>query len=212
MHYVISLEHQVKNPELAAQFFIDTLGFYQTGKDGYPFFLENGSLSVNLVQGESHDLTLTLQCSDVEKDCLVLLKDPDVHLLQEITQTDHRIHCALQCNHGIRLILNKILNEDDLDILLPLPSSLAWDEKTDLNIRRILRMVPLGFRKSARQRITDKAEYDSVEQGSLMVNESLAMQTMVAITPAFQIRALMEVMNDEGIDSSLYIDASSIED
>lgn len=212
MHYVISLHHQVENPERTAQFFINTLGFYHAEKDGYALFLENGSVTIHLEKGETRDLSLTLQCSHIEKDCQALLEDPNITLIQDITRTDNRIHCQLQCRDGIHLILNKILNEDDLEILIPLPSSLVWDEATDLRIRRILRMVPLGFRESARKRITEKAEYDSVEQGLLMVSESIALHSMVAITPAFQIRALMELLINEGIDSSLYIDASSIED
>jgi len=212
MFYVVGVRHPVENMVLATQFFSQDLGFYPVKKEGYHSWLENGSMCITLEEGEPQHLMLELQCPDVEIEYQRLIKKhPNIRTLQAVQQVDTRIDCRVACPHGLTLILAKTLNEDDLNLLLPLPSTLVWDEAVDLRTRRILRSVPLGFRDSARKRVTERAEYAAVEKGLLAVGEAEAMHSMVAITPAFQHRALMENMQDEGINSDLYLDASKIE-
>jgi len=211
MHYVIAFKHQVNDPQQTVRFFVKYLGFQAPEKEGYPFYVENGATSIIFEQGEPQTLLLELQCNHVEKEAQNLLQHTDITCLQNTQQHDNRIECRLQCRDNIQLHLTKVLNEDDLDLLLPLPKSLVWNEKTEMQIRRMLRLVPLGFRESARQRVTEKAEYMAVEQGELMVDESCAMKSIVTITPQFQHRALMESMQHEGINDTLYLDINKIE-
>jgi len=205
MHFAIATRLYVPNPEAAAQCLKNHLGFQIEYRTAYGWWAENGSVAVILQASDMTHALLEVQCSDIKNDAASLLQHSDIHAVSDMRQEGNRIEQTLQCDCGITLVLSKALSEDDMDELIPLPASLAWDEKVDEQSRRMLRIVPLSFREKARLQITERAEYIAVEQGELCVQENHAMQAFVDITLDFQYQALSDAMQQEGIDANHYM-------
>lgn len=205
MQFAVASYLSVPQPETAAHFLKDALKFHIEYRPGYGWWAENGAVNLILQEGKCEHAILEIQCSNIEQDSAQLLARPDIHALTDIQQQENRIEQTLATDCGITLKLSKILNEDDMGELVPLPSTLPWDEQTDLHTRRILRIVPLSFREKARQQVTQRAEYLAVEAGQLHVQQDHAMQAFVDITLDFQYQALFDAMQKEGIDASAYM-------
>ncbi len=205
MQFAIATYLNIRNPETAASFLEDALDFKIAYKAGYGWWAENGAVTIILQESTTDNATIEVQCTHIEKDSACLLQRPDVQALTDIQQNQNRVEQQLICDCGILLRLSKVLNEDEMGELLPLPSSLPWDNKTDEITRRILRIAPLSFREKARERVTQRAEYIAVESGSLMVQEAHAMQAFVDITLDFQHQTLFDAMQQESIDASTYM-------
>jgi len=205
MQFAIATYLSTPNPETTAHFLKDALHFQVEYRSGYGWWVENGSVTMILQKGNADYAILEVECTHIENDSKQLLQRSDIQALTDIQQQHNRIEQQLRCDCGILLRLAKVLNEDDMGELLPLPTSLAWDTQTDLSTRRILRVVPLSFRENVRHQITERAEYIAVEQGELCVQESHAMQAFVEVTLDFQYQALFDGMLKEGIDAAYYM-------
>jgi len=205
MQFAIATRLAVPDPKATADFLKDALTFQAEYKDGYGWWLENGAITIILEQGNTATPTLEVQCTDIERDRAALLQRPDIQAIKPISQQGNRIEQLLHSDCGINLMLSKVLDEDEMGELLPLPTSLAWDEQVDIKTRKILRIVPLSFRDTARQRIAERAEYLCVEAGELCVQLPHAMQAFVDITLDFQYQALFDAMQKEGIDAEYYM-------
>ncbi|MDQ6979301.1 MAG: hypothetical protein Q9M09_03875, partial [Mariprofundaceae bacterium] len=105
---------------------------------------------------------------------------------------------------GLCLYLCRALNEDEMGDLLPLPVNIPWDVEVDAMVRRVLRIVPVDFRIKARQRVTERAEYLTLELGQLLVGEAEAVQALQDMTLDFQQRSLYEALRDEGLAVEQY--------
>ncbi|MDQ6954634.1 MAG: hypothetical protein Q9M20_04245 [Mariprofundaceae bacterium] len=205
MQFAIATHIRLAKPETAAHFLKDALGFDIEFRQGYGWWAENGSITLILQEGLDNIPMIEVQCTDIENDSAALLQRPDIQALSERNQQGNRIEHRLISDCGITLLLSKVLNEDDMGELLKLPTTLAWDEQTALQTRRILRIAPLSFRKSARQRVTERAEYLAIEAGDLCVQHAHAMQSFLDITLNFQYEALFDAMREEGIDPAPYM-------
>ena len=205
MQFAIATYLNVHNPEAAARFLEAALNFKVEYKSGYGWWAENGAISIILQKGDSKDALIEVQCSNIENDSAPLLARSDIKAFTSIQQQKNRIEQTLIADCGITLKLSKVLNEDEMGELIELPSTLPWDEQTDLHTRRILRVAPLSFREKAREQVTQRAEYLAVEAGVLHVQEEHAMQAFVDITLDFQYQALFDAIQKEGIDASTYL-------
>jgi len=205
MQFAVATYLNTPNPESTAIFLKNALNFQIEYRSSYGWWVENGSVTIILQAGNANNPCIEIQCTHIETDSEHLLQRPDIQAMTAIQQHQNRIEQQLLCDCGIILRLSKVLNEDEMGELLSLPSSLPWDNKTDVCTRRILRIVPLSFREKARERVTQRAEYIAVEAGSLMVQETHAMQAFVEITLDFQYQALFDAMQQEGIHAITYM-------
>ena len=204
MFFAIASYMHVANPEHAADFLQQRLGFQCQYKDGRGWCAENGAMSLVLQQGDSAHSILEVESSNPEEDAQKLMAFDDIHADGALERHGRRIQQALIADCGIRLLLSHILTEDDLNELPELPCQLPWDEQAKLHTQRILRIVPLCFRDKARERVTERAEYLAVAAGGLTVDEPQAMQALVDSALSFQYESVYEAMQDEGIDPSPY--------
>jgi len=206
MHFAIAVRLNLTRPEAVATFLNNALGFRIEYRPADGWWVENGSITLVLQQKDNVATPIIeVQCTQIEHDSATLLQRSDIQAMTTIQQRDNRIEQFLVCDCGITLLLSKVLNEDEMHALLPLPTSLPWHEQTELQTRRILRIVPLSFRDKARQRVTERAEYLAVEAGDLCVQHEHAMQAFLDITLNFQYEALFDAMRKEGINPEPYM-------
>jgi len=203
MFYATAVCASVPDPERATRFLTDVLHFTCEMRGDY-WWASNGSMAVLLQPGEG-PAKLYLQCTDVAADAARLLTYDAVregkHPLQ---QCGNLLWQSLDTDCGLRLYLCRALNEDEMGELLPLPVNMPWDDVVNLMVRRVLRIVPVDFRTKARQRVTERAEYLTLEQGQLLVEEREAVRALQDATLDFQQRSLYEALRDEGITVSDY--------
>jgi len=198
MFYATAVCLSVPDPERAIRFLTDVLHFNCEMRGDY-WWASNGSMAVLLQPGDG-PAKLYLQCTDVAADAARLLacgsvsegKDP-------LQQCGNLLWQSLNTDCGLCLYLCRALNEDEMGDLLPLPVNIPWDDVVDGMVRRVLRIVPVDFRIKARQRVTERAEYLTLEQGKLLVGEGEAVQALQDMTLDFQQRSLYEALRDEGI-------------
>jgi hypothetical protein len=185
------------------KFLTDVLHFNGDKRGDY-WWASNDSMAALLQPGEG-PAKLYLQCTDVAADAARLLANPSVregkHPLQ---QCGNLLWQSLDTDCGLCLYLCRALNEDEMGELLPLPANIPWDDAVDAMVRRVLRIVPVDFRTKARQRVTERAEYLTLEQGALLVDEAAAVRALQDITLDFQQRSLYEALRDEGVTVSHY--------
>ncbi len=208
MFFAIASYMDVPNPEQAAAFLEQRLGFQCQYKEGYGWCAENGAVCLVLQQGDGAHAILELSSGNPEEDAQLLMEHDDIHADGELEQHGRRIQQCLIADCGIRLRLSRVLTEDDLGELPELPCQLPWDDDAKLHTQRILRIVPLCFRDKARERVTERAEYLAVSEGLLMVEETQAMQSLVDSALDFQYESVYDAMLEEGIDSTPYQVAS----
>jgi len=210
MFYAIAVTFPTPQPEQSAQFLKNRLDFNIKYED-HSWWAENGSTSLHLTQGTSSSV-LEIQCSDIVSDSSQLLAFPELEALTEIISNYHQLYQELQCDCGFKLYLTKILNEDERDELIPLTTTLPWDGTTKEQVQRILRITPLAFRDSARKKVTERAEYITVEGGGLTVGPAQAMKALVEVTLKFQHPTLYKAMLKENIDALQYLNPKSWEE
>jgi len=159
----------------------------------------NGSMAILLQPGDG-PAKLYLQCTDVAADAARLLAYNSVSEGKDsLQQCGNLLWQSLNTDCGLCLYLCRALNEDEMGDLLALPANIPWDDVVDGMVRRVLRIVPVDFRIKARQRVTERAEYLTLEQGKLLVDEAEAVQALQDMTLDFQQRSLYEALQEEGI-------------
>ena len=205
MRWLRAIVLLLPDPDAAVKLFTEAFEFSVEEQPDGRRRLENGAISLVVGHGEGPPYELEVSCDDAAAEGQRLLVLEGVSAAGPITRKDHCIEQRLLCACGVVLMLNQTLDEDDRDELLPLPTSLEWEETVDVCVRRMLRWVPIAFRAKARERVTVSAEYLAVEAGLLCVEESHAMRGFVSSTLDFQHRSLAEAMVKEGVDPSLYL-------
>ena len=206
MRFITSVIHKVKNINTATGFFCTVLEFKCKEQTTEWSVVENGAISVRLITQPADEnattLNLELQTKMLAEDTQELLSHPEISLIAEqISNSPERIENKIQCPHGLVISLIREFNEDELEVIPPLPTSLDWDEDAEECVKQLLRIVPLSFRESARIRITEKAEMLIAEKGSITVDINCAVQALAEATPHFQHPALEEALHKRGIDS-----------
>lgn len=204
MDFVISVIHPVKDVPNAAAFLCTTLGFVLKDQAETALMLENGAVALRLVPLEGLPpscLNLELHSQNLPQTTDTLLALPEVSLIAgPIAMGLTRIESRLQGPHGIIITLVQNFNEDQLDILPDLSTSLIWDGAAESCVKQMLRWVPIGFRDAARVRATEQAEMLAAGQASIIVALEHAVQALAETTPTFQHPALLSALQELGID------------
>ena len=202
MRYVTAVSLTVRDASACADFLCEALGYQREQQDdGQGIWLNNGCTPLRLSEGEGA-ACLQVCCSDVGRDAAVLMQHPAITSHDDITQSGALVVQRLHSRFGLDLQCYRILNEDEMDVLPPLPANLPWDEQCDLQVRRILRIVPVDFRQKARQRVTERAEYLTLAAGDITVSQAHAVQALRDVTLDFQQQALTDALRAEGIDDA----------
>lgn len=206
MDFTTAVIHRVDDLSNAVCFFSEVLGFNQQNPTDDGELVENGALAIRLVQtsaqqAATESLNLEMQTGDIAETTTKLLASSKVLLLEEHIQiSQYRVETRLQAPYGIVITLAQEFNEDDLGILLPLPTSLDWQQDAEDCIKQMLLQVPVGFRKAARIRITERAEMLIAEQGLITVDIDCAVKALAQVTPIFQHQGLEIALKERGID------------
>ncbi|MCK4842046.1 MAG: hypothetical protein KAT04_09195 [Methylococcales bacterium] len=206
MDFTVAVIHQVNKLSDAMCFFDTVLGFDQQTPTEDGELVENGALAIRLVQTTDaqtvmQSLNLEMQTKDITETTVKLLTLPEIQLIEERVEiSQHRVETRLQAPHNVIITLAQEFNEDDLGILLPLPTSLDWQQQAEDCIKQMLLQVPIGFRKAARTRVTERAEMLIAEQGLITVDIDSAVKALAQVTPIFQHQGLEIALKERGID------------
>ncbi len=208
MRFIASIIHLVENLTAASDFLCNTLEFQKTDSSEDFHLLENGSVSLRLVKNKDMPpsiLNLEMPTKTLEQDTQELLKINGIELIAEnVSISPYRLETRLKAPHNIIITLSRSFNEDDLDIMPPLPISLDWDGETMETIQQLLKQVPIEFRERARTKTTERAETLAAEHGLITVEENHALMALADFTPPFQQQALSDAMRERGIDPEPY--------
>lgn len=208
MRFVTAIVHYVENLATARDFFCHGLGFYASSqRNDYGVLLENGAVSVRLLEGKttSYPLNLEIYSQQLDEDCTALLAFSNVSLFSKKKQVHlYRLEICLQAPHNLKITLFQELNEDDLGILPTLPLSLDWEQPAIECVQQLLTYIPLDFRQLARQRIIERAEMLAAEQGEISVILENAVQALAETTPYFQHATLVTALQERGINPQNY--------
>lgn len=203
--HAVAVSYPVADPRLTASRLADGLGFVvrESRGDG-SVVVDNGAIAIRLAEAgeaEPPELEFEVETDDLELACEQLRVVAGVVAVAEDRRIgEDRIVRRVALEGGVVVSLTRVLDEDDLGILPPLPANLVWDENTDLLVRRVLRAVPLTFRPSARARVTERAEAVALESGDIEIGLDAAIQGLFDATPEFEHATLRQTLAEEGVD------------
>lgn len=209
MNFIVSIIHVVVDVEQAADFLIDVLNFQERSRTQDSVQVDNGALSVRLVTTgimarAKTTLELEMSTEDLPAAAQHYQAIAGVEILTEPQRlSQEQLEMRLQGPQNIIITLSKTFDEDELAILLPLPTSLDWHEDAEIAVQRLLRIVPLGFREQARQRVTEQAEMAAAYNGEVTVDQLTAIRSLAQATPTFQHQALREALAVEGLNTDV---------
>ena len=207
MRFVADVVHNVRNLEQVLDLLVQGLDFQVESQRDQTCVLNNGAITIRLTCDNSLDqgvLHLSMETNDLAESCDYLTGLQFTALAEEHWVSVYRKELPMQGPHGIHITLARNYNEDELGIVPDLPMSLEWREEAESIIKKLLALVPISFRDSARCKITQKAEADTIVEGETIVGLDSAMKAIVYCTPAFRMQELRENMDKLGIDTSLY--------
>jgi hypothetical protein len=214
VNFVLGVVHRVEHPVEAARCLSETLGFNRVETDGDFQVVENGALTIRLVPSDQPQgwLELDAASEDLSESMgqyLPLGWHPDESGKEPHWATPTREELRLLGPHRFALTLFREYSEDELGILPELPTSIPWEEDADQLVRELLRIVPLAFRDSARERIVKAVETDVLVAGQLCVTRGPAVRAMVRVTPDFQHHSLREEIEQRGLEWLDYLPRES---
>lgn len=200
MSDVVAVVHRVPDVVAAAAFFERVLWMTRVDDER----LSSGALELRLLplgkNAPQHLLEIEVATASAAECAAALLKEPNATLLPEPPHpAPDRIELVVRMRHGVVVRVVHTLDEDDLGVLPPLPTSLEWVPEAVLLVQTTLRIVPIAFRDLARVRMTERAEYEACRAGAVEVNVALAVHGMLAATPPFQLAALREALDEAGV-------------
>ena len=204
-YYVSAVIHFVEDLQPTQNILTDVLEFTIT-EEGKGFaHLENGALCIRLIQNTDKAgqyLYLNVNSSDI---------DASIKLYQQHgfrqTGATHWAHSAREeavmqlATASIYLIVAREYDEDELGIMPELKTSLLWHKEALLITQLLVKTIPINFRDIARTKIIAMAEADTIVSGQIEVDQPLAIQAIIKVTPDFQHDAL----KDEIIKNNLVI-------
>jgi len=211
VNFVVGLIHRVADLAASTAFLCDALSFKQKSTTENVIIVENGAIAIRLIaDGEtslpSNAITLELHTQNMAEILAQLLSRPDISLLHQMDTLDRqqRVETLLHTTYGINIMLVQEFNEDQLDIIPPLPTSLIWQDDAEACIKKMLTLVPITFRDVARTRVTERAEMLAGEEASITVTLDNALHALTETTPLFQHPILIATLQQDGIDTTLY--------
>lgn len=216
--YALAAIHPVADPEATGAVLAEALGFQVRSRDDRGTILvDNGALALRLVPGAAfggepseRPLELEVETEDLDGALETLRRKGEILEAEDERRVARdRIERLVRLAEGVTVRLVRILTEDDLGHLPPLPANLVWEERSDLLVRRVLREVPLAFRRAARERATGRAEAVALREGRVEVDEASAVRGLVEATPEFQHERLQRALEDEGIEVPRVLEVSN---
>ncbi len=208
MNFTTAIIHHVDDLFMAESFLTDVLGFNQKRITADGALIENGAIAIRLVHVVNKKsipdiLNLEMQTKNIGQATIEFTSKPEILLIQgQVQISPQRIETYLQGPQGISITLAQEFNEDDLGLIYSLPISLDWDEDAEDCVQQILLQVPIGFRQSARIRVTECAEMLAAEQGLITVDIDRAVLALSQVTPLFQHQSIEKVLKERGINPS----------
>ena len=207
MNYAIAVIHQVDDLNKAQAFLSQALDFHLHEQgDGWAV-MENGALSIRLISGAgqaSNSLHLDINSNNLNSSLDFFSKQGFSHLGESHWVSQWREEIYLNGPYQIRLTLFREYNEDELEILPDLPTSINWHKDALELTRKLLKSVPITFRDSARVKVTECAEADAIVDGRIEVDLEIAVLSLVKVTPDFQHESLKQEMDNNGLNSSQF--------
>ncbi len=187
---VVAVVYPVVDLEGACAFLQGPLHMAKAASSSGDACFENGALRLELkrVPGpQAAVLELELEARSFDSCRQELLGWPQVSAGPE-RRDGARVEQRFQAPHGLTLTLFKVLDEDELGVLPPLPATMAWSPEADGMVREMMRHVPLPFREAARKRATTCAEQRAAEEATGLVSRRAAIRGMLDATPAFELK------------------------
>lgn len=205
---VEGLQIFVRDPGGAAEFLREALGFVvRVVSDGArdeseSWLADNGALRLRLspVASSSFEsavapIWLEIETESIAESSLDLAGRRGLRQDGDVLERSDRLEQRFETDYGFGLVLQQHLTEDDLQELVPLPSTLDWTQAADHLTRLVLRHVPLPFRDGARQRATERAEELALIEGRPCVELENARRALFDTTPEFQHEALRAALD-----------------
>ncbi len=190
--HVLGLIHPVIQLESAATFCSETLGMPIKQRLADRIVLDNASVVLSLVQSaQDGELRLELASRNLEEEARALLLSAGVSRTSEARWvTEFRQELELSAPHGLRLVLAREYNEDELGASVDLSTSMYWEPRAVECVKALLAEIPVAFRDTARQRVIERAEFLATEQAEDSVSWRLGVRAVVQVTPAFKLPQL----------------------
>lgn len=207
MDYVTAVTHEVADLESARELFGKGLGFTLAEEGAGRMQFSNGSVTVSLLhrQEPATTLSLRLRCDDLEQTAGRLAT-------YGVTVAGERFWADERCQEqhfdapaGVSLTLFRAYSEDELGIEVALPVNLEWASQALMVTRALVKLIPLDFRDTAREKIVAAAEGDALVEGAMAVTLAQAMRAVIRVTPAFQHEGLRETMAKHGLNFDDYL-------
>lgn len=209
MEYVTAVVHAVEDIDLARRLLVETLDFTLQKETSGRIELSNGALTVYLLEqtdSSSDTLRLAFKTDDLQASIQSLNKKGFTADREPQWVSDWCQAVMLHGPENIRLDLFREYDEDELGVFPDLPKALDWAEDAEQTTKQLLTSVPVAFRVSARSKITQMAEADTIVEGDTVVSFDVACRAIVKVTPDFQHDALKAAMITNRIDPGSYFD------
>lgn len=207
MEYVTAVVHAAENIGLAQRLLVEALDFTVQKETSGRIELANGALTILLLQqqGSSSDvLRLAFKTDDLQVSMQSLIKEGFSVEVDPQWVNEWRQEVTLLGPENIRLDLFREYDEDELGVYPDLPKALDWAEDAEETAKQLLTSVPIAFRASARSKITQMAEADTIVEGDTVVYLGVACRAIVKVTPHFQHDALKATMITNGLNPDAY--------
>lgn len=194
----ISISHAVEDLDAARAFMVEALGFVLAeSRDDWALF-DNGSLAIRLLKATgrpSAPFRLELTTRDVGDTADELERRAEVRSrTEERWPSAERCEVSIEVQDWLELVIFRAYDEDELDIVPELPTTLQWSAGADDILRQLLRRLPLPFRDRARTRSVEGAERLASRRGESAVEVATAIKALAEVTPQFQHAALREAL------------------
>lgn len=201
---VIAVVHRVDMPGDAAAFLESVLGMTRTEEGDADNRVTSGALEVRLLPPDPDRapslLELELSANDALECRDRLLAQPGTRLRTDAQRTrPDRIELQVEAPFDLLVRVVQHLDEDQLGVLPPLPTSLEWTPDAARLVQETLRTVPLAFRDQARRRMTQRSEYLAARDGRVVVEQDDAVRGMLDATPDFQQPSLRATLAAAGV-------------
>lgn len=206
----IAISHPVGDLVGARDFLVEALGLPLVEWGARWALLDNGTLAVRLLEASAAPaapLQIELTTGNVAETADALELRPEVSSRsEEIWRSPDRCEVHLEVQGWLRLIVFRAYDEDEMNVVPELPTTMRWSSDADATLRALLRRVPLPFRQRARDRSTETAERVSSAQRLDEVGLSIAVEALAEVTPNVQHGVLRAALVELEVPQDLWSD------
>lgn len=202
MDYVTAVTHEVTDMDVARTLFCQGLGFTLERETAEQLQLSNGSVTLFLQKAHEPATTLhlRLRCDELDRAAERLVVHGVSATGERLWADERRQEQLFAAPERVSLTLYRSYSEDELGIEVALPVKLEWEPRAMDVTRILIKLIPLDFRDSAREKIVAAAEGDALVDGVMTVSLPLAMRAVIRVTPAFQHDGLRQKMAEQELN------------